>query len=596
MTSLRQAFKNFVAPAQGISLSRVLSAFPISRPVSVSQLLHLLDRGGVLARLGGEYAKLVNQLDLDSQTLVGLVDLHTHPAAHLGFGTELFYGPPDGDPSQDFNNCNGFHGGWGIDNTEGNFIRQQAVNNIASQDYSPSWDHEHSGWPDFPAWPTWHDRLHQQVRVEMLERAWQGGLRLIVALPVHNHTLAVACQTRGPYDYKSATDAQIAAIKEMIAGQSFMELALSPSDVRQIIGNGKLAVVIGVEVDYIGNFYGGFQPDPADSDIRAEINRLFASGVRYFFPVHVLDNVFGGAALYEMAFNTANRFEFGAFYAPEAAPASSQITWTFDPAETFWGKSLDIANFWESIDLGFDPQSYPAPPPTTTGHRNSRGLQDRGQVALDALMRQGAMIDIDHMSEQTVQGTLDYTKPVNYPLFAGHGVIRSGGGSERAHLINVVLEILNRGGVFGVGIKAGLSSLQQTMELIRFKQLTMFKTQPGGIALGSDCSGMEQLPSERPGSVDAPSIVYRDAPGAPVDALERCQFGTRKEDINTFGFSHIGMYPDFIEDGISSGFLTKLDTQTLVGLQKSQIKELFNAPEAVASAWESCLNIASRMP
>jgi microsomal dipeptidase-like Zn-dependent dipeptidase len=604
MRSLREALKNFADSSQTISLNEAISTFSLSRPQSITHLLRLVDQGGPLARLGGQYANLVNQFNLNSLTLVGLVDLHTHPAAHLGFGTQLFYGPPDGDPAIDFAYCNVYHGGPGVDNPDGNLIRNTVVDQIAKQGYPPSWDHSRSGWPDFPAWPTWHDRLHQQVRVEMLERAWQGGLRVIVALAVNNHTLAKVSQTQGPYDDKSSGDFQIAAIKEIVSNQSFMELALSPSDVRQIVGAGKLAVVIGVELDCIGNFYipsdldtdhctYPFNPAPSPDDIRVEVNRLFGSGVRYFFPVHVLDNVFGGAALYEMEFNVANRYEFDSFYVPEPAPASSQIGFIYVPGEDFWAQVTDdpLGIIAQSLSLGFDPQNYPPPPPTKTGHRNSRRLQDpQGHAVLDALMRVGAMIDIDHMGERTVHDTLDHTRPVNYPLFAGHNVIRPpSGGSERAHIIDVVEEILQRDGMFGIGTKGGLTTIHQTISDIRAR------TVRGGIALGSDCSGLEQLPAQRnppapagPTAADYEAVgwvVYHDVPGAPDDALERCQLGNRNEDIDRFGFSHIGMYPDFIEDGISSGWLTEGDVQ-----------ELFNAPQMFVAAWEKCLNIASQMP
>lgn len=531
-----------------------------------------------LANLGGQYAKLVNQLNQNSPKLVGLADLHTHPAAHLGFGTELFYGPPDGDPARVFANCNGFHGGWGLDNPEGNDLRQQVVDGITSQQYAGHWDHKRAGWPDFPAWPTWHDRTHQQVRVEMLERAWQGGLRIIVALAVSSHTLAKLGQARGPYDDKSAGDLQIAAIKELVAGQQFMELALTPADVRRIIGDGKLAVVIGLELDCIGNFYKAsdadhsgalFLPEPTANDIRAEIGRLFDAGVRYFFPVHLVDNVFGGAALYEMAFNTATRYQFGAFYNVETAPPASDIGFVFTPPETFWGQLLDPLNLLETVILGFDPQGYPEPPPPP--HRNARGLQGRGRVALDELMRLGAMIDVDHMGEKTVLDTLAHTRAADYPLFAGHNGIRLRGGNERAHLLHVAAELLSRGGMFGVGIKGGLSFTADTIGQLRAA------TRSGGIAVGSDCSGLEQLPAPR----NAGCIIYRGDPGAPPDALIRCTLGNRKEDIDTTGFAHIGMYPDFIEDGVASGVLTDDD-----------VTELFSAPEAFASAWESCLSRA----
>jgi hypothetical protein len=59
------------------------------------------------------------------------------------------------------------------------------------------------------------------------------------------------------------------------------------------------------------------------------------------------------------------------------------------------------------------------------------------------------------------------------------------------------------------------------------------------------------------------------------------------------------MYPDFIEDGVRD--FQDLDDghsphQVHTGiLSPDDVTELFKAPEAVASAWESCLKIASQM-
>jgi hypothetical protein len=113
MKSLRAALAAYEKPGQPVSLMSIVStlSFHIPRPISVTRLIALLARGGPLAKLGGKYATVVNQLDWSSDDLVGFLDLHTHPAAHLGYGTQLFYGPPDGDPSQVFNDCNLYHGG-----------------------------------------------------------------------------------------------------------------------------------------------------------------------------------------------------------------------------------------------------------------------------------------------------------------------------------------------------------------------------------------------------------------------------------------------------------------------------------------------------
>jgi PASTA domain len=357
--------------------------------------------------------------------------------------------------------------------------------------------------------------------------------------------------------------------------------------VRQIIGSGKLAVVIGLELDCIGNFYqpygviGGtmFNPEPSDDDIRAEIRRLFAAGVRYFFPVHLVDNVFGGCALYDMTFNVASFYQNAAWITPETAPATSEIDFRYDDPENFWEAVFDINTFPEGeivlATFGFNKNGFPPPPPSP--HRNSRGLQDRGRVALDELMRLGALIDVDHMGEKTVLDTLQHTAAINYPLFAGHNGIRSlPGGNERAHLRGVAVEILNRGGMYGAGIKDNppLDGLQRVHNTILWLRSFAGAAANGGIGLGSDSSGLEQLPSPR----NAGSVVYSDEPNAPAGALQRCFLGRRAEDINTSGFAHVGMYPDFIEEGVSSGILTGSD-----------VTELFNAPERFAAAWQICL-------
>jgi hypothetical protein len=439
----------------------------------------------------------------------------------------------------------------------------------------------------------------------MLERAWLGGLRVIVAHAVNSHTLALVSQTRGPYDDKSAGDAQIAAIRQMVASQPFTELALAPSDLRDIIGRGHLAVIIGVELDCLGNFYNpanilgnvsaAFVPEPSDDAIRAEAARLHALGVRYVFPIHLTDNVFGGAALYEMQFDTANRFQFGAFYVPEPAPPESFIVWTLDQPDLV-ASIFDLENTVVTASLGFDPQLRPAPPPTNTGHRNSRGLQDRGRVLLDALMGLGMMIDVDHMSEKTMRDALAYTSAAWYPLFAGHNGVRTNPpqdrltkNSERSWLIQDATEMLQRGGMWGIGIKGGLGSVHETISALRLA------SSGGGLGFGSDCSGLEQLPQPRGGNPtvpvvtaqqaqDAGTVVYRELIGAPADALLQCQFGQRSYQMYREGFAHIGMYPDFLEDGITSGLLTQGD-----------LTELFQGPEALARAWESCLAAAGQL-
>ena len=101
-------------------------------------------------------------------------------------------------------------------------------------------------------------------------------------------------------------------MKEFVSRHTdFMQIAYSSADVENIVRAGKLAIVLGVEVDDIGNF----NRSPAnDATVSAEITRLYNEGIRYIFPIHVIDNPFGGTAVYEGGFNTSNYREAGHFW------------------------------------------------------------------------------------------------------------------------------------------------------------------------------------------------------------------------------------------------------------------------------------------
>ncbi len=90
-----------------------------------------------------------------SSPLKGFVDLHTHPMSHLGFGRKAMHGAPDiniivpastslGCGSRQtrarnmleaLGNCNATHGGWGIDNTCGDYIRAAIINNALDDQF-----------------------------------------------------------------------------------------------------------------------------------------------------------------------------------------------------------------------------------------------------------------------------------------------------------------------------------------------------------------------------------------------------------------------------------------------------------------------------
>ena len=156
---------------------------------------------------------------------------------------------------------------------------------------------------------------HQVVHVDFLQRAWEGGLRLMTMLAVNNEFMCglpglAHAQGRTCRDME-AVDLQLQAAKALEAsvdnanggpGQGWYKIVYSPEEAAGVIAAGKLAVILGIEVDYLFSSYlpdnnGFVPPGLTPDDVRAAVQHYFDSGVRYVFPIHFADNVFGGTGL-----------------------------------------------------------------------------------------------------------------------------------------------------------------------------------------------------------------------------------------------------------------------------------------------------------
>src|SRR5439155_3972240 len=100
-----------------------------------------------------------------------------------------------------------------------------------------------------------------------------------------------------------AVDRQLAGAKKMETyidaksggnGTGWYRIVTSPQQARVVMEAGKLAVVLGVEVDYLFNCHA--EGDLTADKLRIELDRYQALGVRHIFPIHFSDNGFGGTA------------------------------------------------------------------------------------------------------------------------------------------------------------------------------------------------------------------------------------------------------------------------------------------------------------
>ena len=441
--------------------------------------------------------------------LKGYVDLHTHPLANLAFGGKLFYGGVDVgselrvDPDchqnvratsmeQALGHCNCVDGGWGTDNKCGDDLRKLVIHQL-NQQTQPATDpsDDSRGAPDFNEWPAWNDLTHQKMWVDWLRRSYDGGLRVMVALAVNNRTLSEMVCGSGDTasDDKGSADLQIKEIISFVKRHSdFMEIALSSTDLERIVRENKLAVVVGIEIDNPGDF--NKVSRLTTTEIEAEINRLFSEGVRYIFPIHLLDNPFGGTAAYEDLMNYSSFRESGHWW---------NLSWTNTSSYAFQKKTgiLFSAGVRAKLGTSFNPPSYGTQPQGDTGQLNRLGLLDNGGFAIKAMMRHGMLIDIDHMSANTRSSVLQIAQNNTYPVNSGHNCLwhqsGNGRGTERnlaASEYKIIRKLHGMAGV-GTGQFDAVSWAGKCIEILEAVPLTPEPAnQPFVLALGTDTNGL----------------------------------------------------------------------------------------------------------
>lgn len=551
--------------------------------------------------------------------LVGIVDMHTHPMSHLAFGKKLLHGAPDigmivpagtrNCNPNDFRaasivdalgNCNATHGGWGLNNRCGDHIRSFVVSGLFDDEFKHNLgndpfnggnlfgDHRHEGIEINPLEPNpgmfkyaphQSSKVHQQMWWEWIKRAKEEGhLRVMVALTVNSELLAKILNGDSPQDDKASADLQIDEIKTFIGRHpDFMEIAYTPVDLRRIVGQNKLAVILGMEVDNIGNFN---KPGVVvtEATVKTEILRLHGKGVRYVFPIHLVNNKFGGTAVYEDLFNFANKYSTGSFYKVVESDAVAYKLGKMSDIGVFMSTSKDLRPLLDGMygvpyppafnadpgspDFCMNPIPFNGslgcwrtfrllkgilnPPPEyqvydtiPKGHVNDVGLSGIGKFAVKEMMKLGMLIDIDHMSDLSQADTFTIAEGFNYPVNMGHNGLQNQRVSERITTIDTVKRVAASGGVFGIGTADSDEHNYDAQTFISsFSEVWTAMGNNPAVAMGTDVNGMERLPRASQGIT----------PNFYSSTFRKARTGTRIWDYTTEGVVHYGLMADFIRD------------------------------------------------
>jgi len=394
------------------------------------------------AHINVDYVRFTKTPDNYRGPVWGYADYHTHPASYVAFGgvrhIHTVFGKPGTAAAADYENgkkcvaediphCTTGHGGGPaaealINQVEERLRLDGCWSLIVNFLHGRLTSHKRSGGPEFKNFPSFLSGAHQQMHITQIHRNYQGGLRLMVANVTHNRAaeyLVSKFDRDGniptPSTDWEVLEAGVKAICDIVErNQDWMEIALTPEDARRIISQNKLAVILGVEVDQLGEL-NSEKPESA----REEVESLWKLGIRVVTPIHGIDNRLGGAAVWRNEYNSANDFLNRGQYNVKAKDLPNLPPRFFQVREGgCWGPLLEqrgecvvfrLANPQQRVAIRSIPHlPFPEPAPAPmydsfTGHKNVHGLTDYGRDYIMELMKHGMIIDTAHMSDASVQ-------------------------------------------------------------------------------------------------------------------------------------------------------------------------------------------------
>ncbi|MER6136050.1 discoidin domain-containing protein [Streptomyces sp. NPDC001815] len=453
----------------------------------------------------------------------GFVDAHNHIMANEAFGGRLICGKP-------FSKS-------GVEDALKDCPEHYPDGSLAIFDFITNGGdgkHDPDGWPTFKDWPA-HDSLtHQQNYYAWVERAWRGGQRVLVNDLVTNGVIcsvypfkdrscdemtSIRLQAKLTYDMQDYIDAMYGG-----PGKGWFRIVTDSAQAREVVEQGRLAVVLGVETSEPFGCKQILDIAQCDKDdIDAGLDELYDLGVRSMFLCHKFDNALCGVRFDEHGLGTA--INVGQFLS----------TGTFWQTEKCKGPQRDnpiggaaAPGAEDELPAGVEVPSY-----DEDAQCNKRGLTDLGEYAVQGLMKRKMMLEIDHMSVKATGRALDLFEAESYPgVLSSHSWMDLKWTERVYRLGGFIAQYMHGSEEFG-------AEAERT-EALRDKYGV-------GYGYGTDMNGVGGWPAPRGADTSNPvRYPFRSADGSAV--IDRQTTGRRTWDINTDGAAHYGLVPDWIED------------------------------------------------
>jgi microsomal dipeptidase-like Zn-dependent dipeptidase len=490
-------------------------------------------------------------------TVFGYAETHMHIAGSEALGGQIGYGRP-------------FHK-FGIPHALGDCTLNHGPGGNA--DALGGANHETQGWPTYADWPSAASQTHHQTYWVWLKRAWMGGLRFMVNHLVANEALCQAWpQKENDCDEMESARHQLKLVEDLQdyidaqhggPGKGFLRIVTSPEEARQVIEQGKLAVINGTEMEKVfdcGEYLD--QPECTMQEIDERIVEWYDMGLRAIFPIHIFDNAFGGSEISRFTpeivqvYNAGNVIETGHPFA--TSPCSEAEALEVSEAGT---EDRDL------FSLALLQVQNPPPTPFTGCVNNARQLTSLGEYFVNRLIDSGIIIETDH------SGPLARKRMIQIALDRGVSVVS--GHSHDITLSRDSKPIIQTGGVISnltddpVEVTIGFIEDLEAAHLEVFGNTTLLAS-----GFGSDINGIHHQPRPRDDALENP-LEYPFLGYKSNVIFDRQRTGERVFDHNIDGVPHYGLYPDYIAD-----------MQAAEGGEKA-LEYVFRSAEAYLRIWEA---------
>ena len=507
----------------------------------------------------------------------GFIDPHTHITSYEFMGGKFMAGAPFSrwgvhDALRDSKDKHGPDGALDI---IGNLQAYGDVN----------FRYDTRGYPDFPFWPNAKQLSHMGYYYKWMERAWLGGQKMIVTHLVENEVLCNLQSTVNPASWidpnscntMESIELQVNRMRELQEyidaqaggrGKGFFRVVRSPEEARQVIADGKLAVVMGVEASEVMNC--GEKDACSYADVDHQLTKLHNWGIRALFPVHKFDNRLGGSVLENGLMNIGEWMSTGHFFRAEQCDPQTE-------GEYMTSGFPEIGN--QPVIGPIINELVPNTPvyDESTQQCNQLGLTPLGEYLIHKMIDKKMLIEMDHMSTKAGTAVLDIAEERGYGgLISSHSWMPDSSAYGELHYN--MKRLIQLG-----GFVSPYNSDAYAMDAKISGYLDEIETTPylRGVGISTDMSGLGGQAGPRyDGATNPLEYPFTTEAGMVIDKQVS---GNRTFDLSTEGVAHYGLVADHVQDIRVNG-------------SDRSYEAVMNSAEAYLQMWERAEANTSESP